>query len=358
MRSFIPEHICIDEASVNDPITERVLARFPDVPYNIINSGNSNITGQKPDMESITIGKRMLFLQRSRAPFIERCPGSKNTLCCNYFVANIAVNCHFDCTYCYLQSYLNTQNITVNTNLHDFFAELEALAGISREHDLRIGTGELADSLALDEITGFSTEIVPFFSKFDNLLLELKTKGDFVDNLLLLDPKGRTVIAWSLNPQNIIDTEEYKCASLKERLAAARRCRNAGYKLAFHFDPVILHDGWEKNYRDVVDMMLDYVHPEDILWISLGVLRFTPAGKTVIRKRFPKTNIIYDEMVQCEDGKLRYIQPVRTEIYKKMRSWILDKSPKTFVYLCMETPAVWNRVYGENHPVKNEVLQF
>ncbi|KPK89659.1 hypothetical protein AMJ80_09490, partial [bacterium SM23_31] len=324
----------------------------------------SGAAGHKPGMDSITPstpstqGKRTLFLRRNRGPFIERCPGTKNHICCNYFVANIALNCHLDCTYCYLRSYLNTQNITVNTNLDDFRAEVEAFAGMSREHVLRIGTGELADSLALDEITGFSAEIVPFFAKFDNLLLELKTKADFVDNLLSLDPNGRTIIAWSLNPQNIIDAEEYKCASLEERLSSARLCRDAGYKLAFHFDPVILHDGWEKSYRDVVNMMFDYVHPEDVLWVSLGVLRFTPAGKTAIRKRFPKTSIIYDEMVQCRDGKLRYIQPVRTEIYKKMLSWIIEKSPKTFVYLCMESSAVWNRVYGENHPAKAEVLYF
>ena len=222
MKSFIPGYICIDEASIDDPVTERVLSRFQHIPYEIINNGSSSPPHNERGSDTITKGKRVLYLQRSRGPFIERCPGTKNALCCNYFVANLALNCHFDCTYCYLQSYLNTQRITVNTNLHDFLAEVEDLAAANKGHNIRIGTGELADSLALDEMTGFSKEIVPVFSRYTNVLLELKTKGDYVDNLLSVDPNGRTVIAWSLNPQNIIDSEEYKTASLHWRPVKGR----------------------------------------------------------------------------------------------------------------------------------------
>lgn len=372
MKSFRPDSIYIDENSLNDPLTERVLARFPKVPYEIL---PANMTGgnigfskgangkprrlrDRPSRETITKGKRLLFLQRNRGPFIERCPGTRDALCCNYFIANLAVNCHFDCTYCYLQSYLNTQNITINTNIHDFLTEIEEMARANPGKQIRVGTGELADSLALDEITDFSKDIVPAFARFDNLLLELKTKGDYIDNLLSVDPNGRSVIAWSVNPQNIIDSEEHKTASLESRLKAAQKCFDAGYKLAFHFDPIILHDGWEENYRNVVDRIFESIDPENILWISLGVLRFTQAGKTAIQKRFPNSDIVYEEMVQCSDGKLRYIQPVRSEIFSKMRSWITEKSPSTFTYLCMESPAVFNRVYGEDHPMLDEIISF
>jgi spore photoproduct lyase len=357
MKPFIPEHIYIDELSLDDPLTEKVLQRFPAVGYEIIKSANG-VSAQKPDLESITKGKRALYLQRNKGPFIERCPGTKDAVCCDYFVANLAVNCHFDCTYCYLQSYLNTQNVTINTNLNDFISEVEALVKANSGQTIRIGTGELADSLALDEITGFSKEIVPCFSKLESALLELKTKGNFIDNLLTVDPKGKTVIAWSLNPQNIIDSDEHKTASLKERIYAAKQCSEAGYKLAFHFDPIILHDGWEENYRSVIGTLFDTIRPESILWISLGVLRFTTAGKTAIQKRFPKTDIVYGEMVRCSDGKMRYIQPVRSDIFKKMRSWIFEKHPQAYVYLCMETPAVWNRVFGEDHSMIREIAHF
>ncbi|MFC1553854.1 radical SAM protein [candidate division KSB1 bacterium] len=358
MKSFVPEYICIDEASLNDEITKNVLNRFPDVRYEVINPEISGGKSEKPDMDNVTKGKRTLFLQRNRGPFIERCPGTKDACCCNYYVANLAINCHFDCTYCYLQGYLNSRNITVNTNIEDFFREVEELYKDLGDSNIRIGTGELADSLAMDEITDFSLNLVPFFTKFDNFLLELKTKGNYTENLLKVDPQGKTVISWSLNPQKIIDTEEYKTSSLIERLDAAKKCNNAGYKIAFHFDPIIRYEGWENDYKEVTEKMFDYVNPDDVLWISLGVLRYTPAGKTVIQERFPKTDIIYDEMVQCRDGKLRYIQPVRSEIFRKMRSWLASKAPNAFIYLCMENTAVWDKVYGEDNTEKDTVLKF
>ena len=355
MKSFVPEYIYIEEASVNDRLTECVLEKFRTIPYEIIPdySGNSLF-----ETDSVARGKRTLVLKRLKGPFIERCPGTRFALCCNYYVAHLAVNCHFDCTYCCLQSYLNKRTIIVHTNLSDFLSEVEMLVSQYPDQQLRLGTGELADSLALDEFTEFTKEIIPPLSRYTNLLLELKTKGNFIKNLLDIEQKERCVIAWSLNPQRIIEAEEHKTASLIERLEAARQCNRAGYKLAFHFDPIILFDGWEAEYRQVVNLLFEYVHPDDILWISLGGLRFTPAGKTIIYNRFPQSPIIYGEFIQCPDGKYRYLQPVRTEVYRTMCSWLFEKAPGAFIYLCMESPAVWERVYGGKNEAFKQIRQF
>ena len=96
----------------------------------------------------------------------------------------------------------------------------------------------------------------------------------------------------------------------------------------------------------------------DILWISLGVLRFPPSGKKVIEERFPKSRIAYGEMIPCADGKLRYLQPVRVDIYRKMLSWIREHDNRVYVYLCMESPAVWERVFGPDSAAYTRVLTF
>jgi hypothetical protein len=105
------------------------------------------------------------------------------------------------------------------------------------ERSFRIGTGELADSLALDPLTGLSRHLVPFFAARANATLELKTKTDNVGELLDLDPRGRVVVSWSVNAPAIVAAEEHGTASLAERLSAARRVQEAGYRLGFHFDP-------------------------------------------------------------------------------------------------------------------------
>lgn len=360
MKPFRPERIYIHEASLNDRITESVLEKFPDVPYDILRHDEGHqLTPHEHLPVSISQGKRILYLRHNRGKFVERCPGTRNThLCCNYFIASVVVNCHLDCTYCFLQSYLTENCMTVNTNIGDFAEEIGKISSENTGREIRIGTGELADSLAMDEITGFSTELVPLFAEKQNLLLELKTKGNYIENLLDLDPKGRTVIAWSLNPPEIIEREEHKCSTLDERLEAAKRCTEAGYKLAFHFDPIILHDGWEENYRETVERIYNFVDETNVLWISMGVLRFPVHGKTVIEERFPKSEITYAEMIPCADGKLRYLQHVRVDIYKKMLSWIRGFDSKAYVYLCMESPAVWDRVFGSDSTARSCIECF
>ncbi|MFC1563310.1 radical SAM protein [candidate division KSB1 bacterium] len=346
MKPYIPDIITVDERSLDDEITGNILDKFPDIPYEIIKEGKKPGT-QAVYAREVTKSKKILNLKYNPGKFIERCPGTREHLCCNYYVANLAVNCHFECTYCFLQSYLNDHTITVYTNIGDFFNEINELPSINSDRKLRIGTGELADSLALDELTGFSRYLVPFFGNRDDILLELKTKGDFINNLLAVDPNDSTVIAWSLNPQIIIDKEELKCSSLKERLDSAKECAEYGYKTAFHFDPVILYDGWREDYIDTIDMLFEHIPADNIQWISMGVLRFNSAGKTIIRTRFPKTNIIYEEMVKCRDGKYRYPQPVRTDLYKTLFERIRKYSDDSlYVYLCMESKAVWERVFG------------
>src|SRR5206468_1511878 len=103
--------------------------------------------------------------------------------CCNYFVVNYASNCHLECTYCVLQAYLNNPALMIFTNLEDLMAEVRSRLEIAPARLLRIGTGELADSLALDEITQYSRRLIPFFATFSNAILELKTKSDRIANL-------------------------------------------------------------------------------------------------------------------------------------------------------------------------------
>ena len=60
----------------------------------------------------------------------------------------------------------------------------------------------------------------------------------------------------------VIEGEERFTASLATRLAAAKRCADAGYRVGFHFDPIIISDGSPaemKGYQDVVDRILNEI---------------------------------------------------------------------------------------------------
>jgi spore photoproduct lyase len=149
-----------------------------------------------------------------------------------------------------------------------------------------------------------------------------------------------------MNPQPVIDLEEHDTASFSERLAAARRCQDAGYRLGFHFDPMIEYEGWQADYQAMLEAIFAIVDWRRLSWLSLGVLRETPGLKRTMRRRYPQSQLLTGEQVLCPDGKMRYFQPLRVEMYRKMVEWIRRQAPTVKIYLCMESREVWQQVFG------------
>ena len=347
MVSYRPEHVVVQAEAWNDTLTREILQRLPDVPVSSVEDIDTLLPRLRTGSDFRTTAKHTLILARNRGDFMKECPGAGAEICCNYMVINFALNCHLECTYCVLQAFLNNPALTVYTNVEDLMREVSAKVGRLRERTFRIGTGETADSLALDDLTGYSLRLIPFFASLPNAVLELKTKTAQIANLRNAAHAGHTIVSWSLNPERVIRSEEHKSASLAERIRAARQCQDWGYRVGFHFDPMICHPGWEQDYRGVIRELFRQVDPDGVCWISLGGLRFTPHLKDIVRQRFPHSRIPYGEFVPGHHGKLRYFRPIRNEMYSKMRSWIAEQAPRVLVYLCMENRAVWEESFGD-----------
>ena len=249
MQGLIINKIYIDKEVKNEKLTLDIINQFSSVPTEIF-SAPVPIYNElvEKHVDPFIEGKKVLVLSNFKGDFLKKCPGTKGFICCNYYVLNLTTNCPLDCTYCILQEYLeNNPVLKIFINIEDALKQVEKIHQENKNVPIRIGTGELADSLALDHITGFSERLIPFFEEKKNLFLELKTKSNRIQNLLKFKGIKNTIISWSLNPQNIIDEEEFYSASLKERLDAASECQQRGFKTAFHFDPIVLYKGWEKD---------------------------------------------------------------------------------------------------------------
>jgi len=83
---------------------------------------------------------------------LKPCPGTSNHICCGYHVINAITNCPMDCSYCVLQTYLTNPLLTLYSNWDDMLAEIENFLSLRPQALVRLGTGELSDSLALDPI--------------------------------------------------------------------------------------------------------------------------------------------------------------------------------------------------------------
>lgn len=337
-KNFYPRRVFIEKKAVSSFLSMRFRAFFPKAEFLEIPSLKSYYCRHRGAViEKYNQRRDTVFIVHEDYDFFKKCPCTKSALSCGYHIFNLGFGCIFECTYCYLQEYANNRGIILPANIDRFFARFPAY----KKAGMRIGTGEFSDSLALDYLTGFSLEIIEFFRKQKFVTFEFKTKSSAVGNLLKTGHTGNIVVSWSLNPQRIINENEFFASSLEDRIKAAIQCISAGYRVGFHFDPVIYSHSWKEEYTVLIETLFNKINPMHIAWISIGTLRFIPGLKPVIEKRFPLNKILDEELLPGFDNKLRYPYAMRYSIYAAMIKMLLGHYKKLKIYLCMEDALMW-----------------
>jgi spore photoproduct lyase len=291
-----------------------------------------------------------LSLQRvsyteAKGHIVRDCPGTKNHICCGYKTIDLIEGCVLSCSYCVLKAYINGPDIKVNRDIAYILSQVEEAISAEKTHVLRFGTGELSDSLALDRKLKLNGPLIEFFGEKKKAILELKSKWASIAHLSPhLNPY--TVISFSVAPQRMIDNEERRTSPLYKRLQAARKAQELGCFVGLHFDPVIIYEGFEKDYEYLIDDIGRILDLKKIIWISLGLLRFPPK----LYERFMeegRKNLLYGEFIRGEDGKYRYLKGQRNKVYRMLQGLLKAREESLFIYLCMERDDVWQEVTGK-----------
>jgi spore photoproduct lyase len=299
----------------------------------------------------------MIKFEKQTGQFIKHCPCTPDVVSCGYYNMNLHTGCPYCCSYCILQAYLETKEPIYFTNFKDMEKELVEASQTLKY--LRIGTGELSDSLALDLQTNYSQKILAVFEKFPEILFEFKTKSTYVDNVLNYSKKLKNIVmAWSLNPGEVIEREELLTPDLFSRLKAIEKVQQQGYKIAIHFDPIVFFKGWEAAYLDLIKAISRVIDPSRIAWWSLGALRFPYELRDYIFKH-RDSRLFEGELIKGHDGKYRYFKSLRLELFhytkQKIQSLI---SPEVPLYLCMEDKEVWQEILPHLPPEETAVNKY
>jgi spore photoproduct lyase len=403
---FPIEEIWIDEEAQDEPLTREILRRVGSARVLV---GQAAVDASKQlqlEPDPLTRGKKILRLVKQKGAFVKPCPGTPQYVCCGLQILHIGQGCPMDCRYCALQVYFNRPTLEVFVNTDDLLGQLEGLLKIrhgstatthwnnaalgetalrsasafgqvsepprpvrgfeegarerllvkrpfperfseqNRPRFVRLCTGEFTDSLALEPLTGLAARLVSLFAEQTRASLELKTKTDFIDPLLDVNPRGRVVVGVSVNSPRIAAHEEQRAAALERRLTAAARVQNRGYRIAFHFDPVIPVQDWQEDYSQTITEIFRLIDPSALAWISLGVIRFVPALRERALSRFGPVQYLHDEFTRGLDGKMRLPVQRRIGIYRLMAEKIREHAPLARIYLCMESPYVWEKALG------------
>lgn len=334
----------VESEARDKPLVQEIISRLNNVPVEFVDDYR-RICVEGESVDTVyKESKKYLVLAQKKGDFVKefRCMDGLVGRT-EYFISH-GNNCHMDCKYCFLQGYFDHAIPTIFINHDDILSGIESFITDSADEKLLFHAGELCDSFTFDFLTGFSRKLINLFARYPKARLELRTKTTFIDNLLDIPGKENTIISWTFSPDVVTQNYESKTPSFDERLEAARKVQNSGYRVGICLDPIINVNSWFKSYESMINRLFDNLDAELIDYVSLGGFRFLPSLTTTIRERGCDNNLFSGEFVPGIDGKYRYFRPVRTDIYRKIAKIIRTKNRKVKVFLCMETPDVWKDV--------------
>lgn len=280
------------------------------------------------------------------------CPvASPKTRCCNLLTLDAVESCGFDCSYCSIQSFYKNNTITFD---NAFAKKLETLE-LDPTKTYHIGTGQSSDSLMWGNRAGVLEALLDFARRHPNVILELKSKSANIEYLLSQEIPKNVLCTWSLNPQIIIDHEEKRASSLKERIASARALVDKGVLVGFHFHPMVLFEGWQKAYTDIAQELTSQFEAQEIALVSMGTLTFIKPVLKKIRLRAQKSKILQMPLVDAH-GKYSYPLNLKEEMFSTVYHAFASWHHKVFFYLCMEDISLWERIFGYEYD-SNEAFE-
>ena len=271
------------------------------------------------------------------------CPvASEKTVCCNLMTIDAVQGCSLGCSYCSIQTFYTDGKISIDKNLKEKLSNIP----LDPNKNYHIGSGQSSDSLAVGNREGVLDAQLDFARKNSNIILEFKTKSKNIAHLLKTDIPDNVFVSWSLNPQIFIDHEEHGTASLDQRLSCAKSLSDKGVLVGFHFHPIVYYEGYEDDYKNIVNKVMSMFEPHQIAMISMGTLTFIKPAINKLRSAGLKSKVLQIPMVDAV-GKSSYTKEVKAEIfsnvYNEFRAWHND----LFFYLCMEESSIWESVFGD-----------
>jgi spore photoproduct lyase len=148
----------------------------------------------------------------------------------------------------------------------------------------------------------------------------------------------------------MIDRFEVGTADLEERISAAKRCQEHGYRIRLRIDPGILYPEWRRDYAELIRKSLAILEPENI---TLGMLRLLPGHFPLARRAYGNRGTQLQNIGLPEtasDGKHRYALEQRVEFYQFLMDMIRSSNKQVSIGLCRETPEVWDSLKDRCDP--------
>ena len=250
----------------------------------------------------------------------------------NYYFSHL-LNCPYDCRYCFLQGMYNSANYLVFVNFDDYKNEIEKIIGKDKEKKITFFTGYDCDSLAMEPITNFISDFVPFFRRYKNVLFEIRTKS--VNNTVFRkhDALTNCIVAYSLMPETLAQTLDKKAPSVSARIKNIKYIANKGWRIGLRFDPLVYCNNWKAQYSELFANIFKEIKEENIHSVSLGSLRFPRIFFSKLLQYYPNSEEL--SFLRSNDkGIISYDQSIENEMNEYCRLELMKYSDAGKFFTC------------------------
>lgn len=329
----------VQKAALNHSLTRDLVARFPAATIEEVDShwripslnDNSEMldSWNRTKKEVLVIG---LLSGRTCTP---------NGRSTDYIGPSLANGCAMACTYCYVarrKGYANP--ITIFANYKDCLATIEThVSGLGHKipnqcdptywtYDIGCNSDFSVDSMVSPAM---ARDTIDFFS-------QSRAKASFATKyvnreLLECGPSSRKVrIRFSLMPHKMARLVDVRTSPISERIKAINDFYEAGYEVHLNFSPVIIYDGWQADWKELLKELDGIISPAVKRQLACEIIMLThneelhlinerwhPKGEEVLWR--PS---IQEDKVSLNSGSsnLRYKMPIKQAAVRELTQLI------------------------------------
>lgn len=299
-------------------MTRFVLDRYPDLPVvpvrhykDVFNRSKQDLRWQKDHSA--------LILAVNRGPVLYPGPALCQSFGYDRFLySSLALNCPYDCSYCYLQGLYPSAYLVAFVNIE---AMADAILQSAQQKPTYIALSHDTDLLALHDILPYLDWIEPVVKNCTNVSAEVRTKSANHSYFMSHQPLSQLVFAFSLAPEEIIQKHERKTPSLKARLKTIQTAQENGFRVRLCFDPVLIDPQINDAYAPFYETVFTCLDPDKILDVSHGFFRMPAALFRRITHMRPEASV-YHRDYPLLGGIRTYDAELSKQVQEQHITWI------------------------------------
>lgn len=188
----------------------------------------------------------------------------------DYITPSFGYGCLLDCSYCYMKRHL-PKGLTISKNIGDILTSINNHAYFEsyqtekpNQTDSKFITYDIScnEDFALHSKYYNWQYIFDFFKQHEIAKATFATKVIPV-HFLSYNPNKKVRIRFSLMPQFLSDKLEPNTPKIIDRIKAVDCFIDSGYEVHLNFSPVIYYDNWYEDYKELFNMVNDYIDNKD-----------------------------------------------------------------------------------------------